>query len=241
MVDAIMSLFFELSFEVRMERSTILFIHGAWGGAWSFKEADRLLSADGFLVYRPTLTGLGERVHLTSPDIGLDTHIQDIVNVFRFEDLHDVILVGHSYGGIIISGVAERIPDRIRKMIYWDAFVPENGECAQELRPPGIAFTVRDGFAYANWETNPTPPMDVPQSNKTFTDRISICNPSVAKIQAAYVLMLRDKPSAEEARFFRFFQRAKARGWPAVTMEGDHNVMRSNPKVFVQLLLKLLP
>jgi pimeloyl-ACP methyl ester carboxylesterase len=224
-----------------MERSTILFVHGAWGGAWSFKEADGLLSVEGFHVYRPTLTGLGERAHLASADIGLDTHIQDIVNVFLFENLRDVILVGHSYGGIIISGVAEQIPDRIRKMIYWDAFVPGNGECAQELRPPGIGFEVRDGFAYPNWDTSPTPPMDVPQSNKTFTDRISIANPATAKIPAAYVLMLRDKPMAEEARFFKFFQRAKTRGWQAITMEGDHNVMRSNPKGFVQTLIKLLP
>src|SRR4051812_48262101 len=80
---------------------TFVIVHGAWGGGWAFRQVDQLLTTDGNKVFRPTLTGLGERVHLSSRDINLDTHIQDIVNVIEFEDLHDIVLVGHSYGGMV--------------------------------------------------------------------------------------------------------------------------------------------
>ena len=90
-----------------------LFVQGAWGGGWEYKKIDSLLRAKGDIPYHLTLTGLGERVHLANTEINLTTHINDIVNVFKFEDLHDVILVGHSYGGMVISGVAEQIPKRI--------------------------------------------------------------------------------------------------------------------------------
>src|SRR2546423_6798587 len=95
-------------------RPTIVIVHGAWGGAWGFRRVDSLLREKGYNVYRPTLTGLGERVHLASPDVDLSTRINDVVNMILFEDLHDVILVGHSYGGMVITGVADRVPDRIK-------------------------------------------------------------------------------------------------------------------------------
>src|SRR4029077_15089980 len=82
-------------------KPTIVIVHGAWGGRWAFRHVDELLRQKGFNVYRPQLTGLGERVHLSNPDIGLSTHIDDVVNTILFEDLHDIILVGHSYGGMV--------------------------------------------------------------------------------------------------------------------------------------------
>lgn len=109
-------------------KPTIVIVHGAWGGSWAFRKVEALLREKGFNVYRPQLTGLGERVHLARPDIGLSTHIDDVVNTILFEDLHDVILMGHSYGGMVITGVADRVPDRIRRLVYVDAFVPNDGE-----------------------------------------------------------------------------------------------------------------
>src|ERR1700704_6398122 len=111
-----------------VRKPTIVIVHGAWGGSWAWRKVDAMLREKGFNVYRPQLTGLGERVHLSRPDIGLSTHIDDVVNTILFEDLHDIILVGHSYGGMVITGVADRVPDRIRRLVYLDAFVPNDGE-----------------------------------------------------------------------------------------------------------------
>jgi pimeloyl-ACP methyl ester carboxylesterase len=98
-----------------------------------FANVDAELRAKGYNVYRPQLTGLGDRVHLARPDVGLNTHIEDVVNTILFEDLHDIVLVGHSYGGMVITGVADRVPDRIRKLIYVDALVPNDGESLMSI------------------------------------------------------------------------------------------------------------
>ncbi|MGH8314793.1 MAG: alpha/beta fold hydrolase, partial [Steroidobacterales bacterium] len=111
----------------------IVIVHGAWGGGWAFRQVDELLAGKGYKVFRPQLTGQGERVHLASTDVGLETHITDVVNMIRYEDLHDVILVGHSYGGMVITGVADRVPDRIKRLVYLDAFVPRDGESMRSL------------------------------------------------------------------------------------------------------------
>src|SRR5688500_2831076 len=113
--------------EAQQRAQTYVIVHGAWGGGWDWKQVDSVLDASGSNVYRPTLTGLGERVHLLTPAIDLTTHVTDIVNVILFENLRDVVLVGHSYGGMVISGVADRIPGRIRQLVYVDALDPNDG------------------------------------------------------------------------------------------------------------------
>jgi pimeloyl-ACP methyl ester carboxylesterase len=112
---------------------TIVFVHGAWGGGWQYTKVQPLLEGAGHTVYRPTMTGLGERVHLAGPDVGLSTHVEDIVKVLEFEDLHEVVLVGHSYGGMVIAGVADRMPERIAKLVFFDAILPEDGESVANL------------------------------------------------------------------------------------------------------------
>ena len=112
---------------------TVVLVHGAWGGGWDWRPVDRMLTARGDDVYRVTLTGLGERVHLVGPDVDLSTHIADVVNTILFEDLHDVVLVGHSYGGMVITGVADSIPHRLQALVYVDAMVPESGESVAVL------------------------------------------------------------------------------------------------------------
>src|ERR1017187_8438035 len=219
--------------------STFVFVHGAWGGGWQWKNVDLLLSADGHKVYRPTLTGLGERVHLASPDITLTTHITDIVNFILWENLHDVVLVGHSYGGMVITGVADRVPDRIKHVIYIDALVPENGESADMIHVQKTnAPPIIDGFTIPIWVVgNPPPPHDVPQSAKTFSEPITLTNQAVAgKLPATYILTVEKGQPPERDDFYRFYLRAQARGCPVHIMEGNHIVERSHPNEVVRLL-----
>ena len=120
------------------QRRTFVLVHGAWGGGWAWAAVARLLRDSGHDVYTPTLTGLGERVHLRNPEIALDTHVQDVVNVLEYERLSKVVLVGWSYGGMVVTPVAERVPERLARLVYLDAFVPEDGESLIDLMGPEV-------------------------------------------------------------------------------------------------------
>ena len=126
--------------------ANFVLVHGAWVGGWCWRDIARGLRKQGHEVFTPTLTGLGERVHLMSPGINLQAHVTDILNVLRAEELSDVVLVGHSYGGMVIAGVADAFPDRIRSMVFLDAFVPENGQALVNLLPPGAPAPKPDGY-----------------------------------------------------------------------------------------------
>jgi pimeloyl-ACP methyl ester carboxylesterase len=116
--------------------STYVLVHGGAHGGWCYASVARLLRAAGHEVYTPTMTGVGERAHLVSAGVDLDMHIRDIVAVLHFEDLRDVILVGHSYGGMVITGVADRVPERVGHLVYLDAAVPVNGESLADIAAP---------------------------------------------------------------------------------------------------------
>src|SRR5260221_7032991 len=116
--------------------ATFVLVHGAWHGSWGWKRVRKALQARGHEVFTPTLTGVGERSHLLSRHVNLDTHIDDVVNLIRWEELSDVVLCGHSYGGCVISGVADRVPDRIGALVYLDAFVLEDGQSLHDTLPP---------------------------------------------------------------------------------------------------------
>ena len=116
--------------------ATYVLVHGGGHGGWCYQRVARLLRAEGHEVYTPTLTGLGERSHLLSSSIDLDTHITDVVNTLEYENLHDVILVGHSYGGMVITGVADRASKRVGHRVYLDAATPQDGESLLDLAAP---------------------------------------------------------------------------------------------------------
>ncbi len=221
----------------------MVFVHGAWGGAWQFAKVDPLLRERGFDVRRVTLTGLGERAHLASPDIGLETHIQDVVNVILFERLQDVILVGHSYGGMVISGVADRLPERLAKLIYLDAILPDDGESALQVMGRSgdwISRMLRDGMLVPHWVAPDKPhPFDVPHPAKTFTDPIVLKNPAREKIPAVYVLTVDSGKQPAEDDFWRCAERARRRGWPVTVMEADHNPQWRQPAETAELLSSL--
>lgn len=221
-------------------KKTIVLVHGAWGGGWAFREVDRELTSDGWKVYRPTLTGQGEKVHLASPDVGLDTHINDVVNMILYEDLHDVVLVGHSYGGMVVAGVVDRIPDRIRKVIYLDACLPENGESLETVLPKRPGPPPVNGFLQPTWLKPDAPiPHDVPMTARAFTDKISLTNPAARQVPGAYILTVDKGKQPGDDSFFVCYQRAQQRGWPTIIMEGDHNVQWSEPRVLVRDLEKM--
>ena len=118
------------------ESKTFVLVHGTWLGGWSWQYVRRILERAGHDVYAPSLTGCGDRIHMTSPDVGLDTHIQDIVNIIDFENLDNVILVGHSFAGMVITGVADQRRDRIRRIVFFDALVPTEGRMSGVSRTP---------------------------------------------------------------------------------------------------------
>lgn len=116
--------------------ATNVLVHGAWDTGWSWRGVSRNLQAAGHEVFTPTMTGSGERFHLASPDVDLQTHIVDVANVLSFEDLQGVVLCGSSFGAMVITGVAEQVPQRIEHLVYLDAFVPEDGQSAADLVGP---------------------------------------------------------------------------------------------------------
>ncbi len=121
--------------------ATYVLVHGGGHGGWCYQRVARLLRASGHEVYAPTLTGLGERSHLLNPGVDLDLHIADVTAVLHYEDLRDVILVGHSYGGMVITGVADRASDRIGRLVYLDAATPVNGQSLLDVAGPIIEAT----------------------------------------------------------------------------------------------------
>lgn len=218
--------------------STIVIVHGAWGGGWAFKRVEALLRERGHAVYRPTLTGQGERVHLASAGIGLETHIQDVVNVIRFEDLRDIVLVGHSYGGMVVTGVADRVADRVRKIVYLDAFVPGDGDSLMSIVGGGAAWLKsmeKDGFVVPPWvKSGQAPPHDVPHPLKTLTDTLSLTNEAARRIPATYILTVEAGKEADD--FSPQAERARARGWRVERLQADHNPQWSAPDGLVDML-----
>lgn len=218
-------------------------VHGAWGGSWAFKKVDSLLTEKGAVVYRPSLTGQGERVHLATTDVGLTTHIKDVVNMILYEDLHDVILVGHSYGGMVVTGVADSLPGRIKKLIYLDAIVPENGESVigiQGSRADPIKKMVVNGFIVPPWVTaGKLPPKDVPHPYKTFTDSIVLTNKERLKIPTTYILTVEKGKEPKDDDFASQAERAKKKGWPILILEADHNAQWSAPEALADMLKKI--
>jgi pimeloyl-ACP methyl ester carboxylesterase len=224
-------------------KPTIVIVHGAWGGAWAFKGVEALLRQKGFEVYRPQLTGQGDRVHLARPDIGLNTHIDDVVNMILYEDLRDIILVGHSYGGMVISGVADRVPDRIKRLVYLDALVPNDGDSVNTMfgdKGDFIKQMTKGDYVVPSWvKPDQPPPHDVPQSLKTFSDPIVLKNEAARKIPATYILTVEKGKEAKDDDFFPQSQRAKERGWTMLQLTSDHNPQWSAPESLVGMLAGL--
>ena len=216
--------------------ATFVIIHGGWGGGWIFQAMARRLRVAGHEVYTPTLTGMGDRIHLAHPEIDLDAHVLDVVNMLYAEDLRDVLLVGYSYGGMVLTGVAERVPERLAHLIYLDAFVPHNGESLLDLLAPEARSVLEDSFRQSDdgWRDshdlprpwpNPIPPRLAPHPWKTFTQPLKVLSEAAAMPPRTYVRCTSDKGSGEfmGQSFALSYMRAQAAGWRILEVEGDHN------------------
>ncbi len=222
------------------EKQTFVLVHGATAGGWEWKRTGQFLTDDGHTVFRATLTGLGERMHLNSTNVDLQTHINDVVNLILFEDLHDIVLTGHSYGGMVITGVMDRVPERIKHVVFLDAAVPDDGQSLWDLfggrgmDPKRFA----DGFMQVPWvQPDAKPPHNVKQSIHCFDQPVSYKNPAAKALPVTYVAFVpKDKSAEERARTDKSWQRAVSRGWTIRTFPGGHVAQQEDPRGVATLI-----
>jgi pimeloyl-ACP methyl ester carboxylesterase len=229
--------------------STFVLVHGAWHGGWCYKRVARLLRRAGHEVYTPTLTGLGERAHLMSRAIDLGTHIDDIIGVIRCEELSDVVLCGHSYGGMVVTGVAEQIADKIRSLVYLDAFVPENGKSLFDYLPAELSEQMQTDATQngEGYKIAPIPAaafavnakdaawvdaMCVKQPLATFKQKLALSGRRVPK--RLYIFAAGWEPSPFEQFAARF---KDDRGWQFSSMPCGHDVMVDRPQELADALI----
>lgn len=219
-------------------KHTFVIVHGATGGGWDWKTVDKHLSAKGHTVYRPTLTGLGEKYHLNSPNITLTTHINDIVNMIIFERLENVVLVGHSYGGMVLTGVMDRIPQRIKHVTFVDAMVPDDGMSMIDVKPLKPNYKVIKGMIHFPWLKFIKPyPRDVIQSYKSYTEAVSYKNPAAKRLNVTFLAFVPKGMTEEKRSRDLSWQRAQERGWTIRTFKGHHVIYRYKPAEFTAELI----
>jgi pimeloyl-ACP methyl ester carboxylesterase len=229
--------------------ATFVLVHGGWAGSVVWRQLTPRLRKGGHEVHAPTLTGIGERKHLLSREINLDTHIQDVIGVIDEEDLSNIVLVGHSYGGMVISGVADRLPEKVASLVYLDAFVPENGQSLLDLLPPDRRLTTVPGEDWlvaprpsagfglkrpeviAFWETKSTP-----HPRATLTQPVRLTG-GIGRIKRkTYIL------ATEPARFTRFYDKLKNEpGWTVHTLPCTHFIQLEMPDDLTAILLGTIP
>ena len=225
----------------RSTGSSFVLVHGAWHGGWCWRRVADGLTAKGHYVSAPTLTGVGERTHLASDAVGLSTHVDDIVNEIKWKDLDGIVLVGHSYGGMVITGVAERIRERIAAIVYLDAFIPLDGQPVTALRsptatpyptsmvpaPPAAQFKINEkDLAWVSSKLTPQPA-------KTFTEPLRVTGAYQTIAKKVYVRA----PAFPQVGFDAAYQRVRAdRSWKTSEMSCGHDVMLDQPTQVIELL-----
>jgi len=227
-------------------------VHGAWSGAYSYRRVRPLLRSAGHEVFAPTLTGLGDRAHLASPQVGLSTHVRDVVNLVRYEDLTDIVLVGHSYGGMVITGAAEKLGGRIAHLVYVDAFVPGDGDSLYGLTgqtvvdidgPGGDEWAVPpvarawESDADAEWATARRRPQPV----ACMTETVTLSEPLEARPWALTYIRATADPS--ESPGSRVFQAAADHArtsprWSYHEIANDHLIPQKEPEALTKILLE---
>ena len=231
--------------------ATFVLVHGSCHGGWCWKKVSSFLSKDGHNVYTPTLTGLGERSHLVSKNIGLDTHILDIIQVLEYEDLSKVTLVGHSYGGLVIGGVAEKIPERITHLVYLDAYIPQDNKSAFDIVPGletiykeralkerGREWLVR---SYEPEEFGVTNRVDInwmdtrlsPMPWHTHDQPIRITNPKAKRLPKSYI-------SCTQFGDSQFKAQKSPADWDYHELSKGHDAMIIVPNELAQLLQTMI-
>ncbi len=231
-----------------MQAPTFVLVHGAWHGGWCWRRVADLLTASGHKVYAPTLTGLGERSHLMRRDIGLATHVADVVNLIRWERLSEVVLVGHSYGGMVVSAAAEEVEAALAALVFVDAFVPENGQSLFALTAPAT----REAIAAAAERGEPVPPrpaaffhvneqdrawvdaLCTPQPLATLQDKVALTGTRERVAKKTYVrARLYPNPAFDAA----FATLSADPAWRMYEVPCGHDVMVDMPERLTEILL----
>lgn len=233
--------------------ASVVLAHGAWSAAWAWKKMRPLLRAAGHEFFSPTYTGLGHRAHLLAPTIDLSTHIEDVVSVLEFEDLTDVTLLGHSYGGMVATGVADRVRGRIARVVYIDAFAPKDGQSLFDLVGPKAEANMRAGAAKdgEGWKLpiNPMPPDTSaedkawagprrrPQPIRTFEEKIRL----ESKEPPPPRHFIYAKKYGPGDVFRQFAERARSEpGWSCYEIDASHNPHITCPDVLMNLLTQIM-
>lgn len=234
--------------------SVYVLVHGAWHGSWCWKRVRKALQAHGHEVFTPTLTGVGERSHLLSPQVNLETHIKDVMNLIRWEELSDVVLCGHSYGGCVVSGVADRVPDQIGALVYLDAFVLEDGRSLHDDLPPDQRAGQLEAVKLRGegWKVPPIPAaaFNVNAKDAAWMDRQCTMQPLATFQQPLRLSGRLDSvknvtfilaTGYDGSPFMPSYERAKAKSWKTLTVPCGHDVMLDMPEELTTILLNAAP
>ncbi len=237
----------EWEFHSRASGTTFLVAHGAWSAGWAWKKMHPLMAAAGHRLVTPTYTGLGEREHLATPSIDLETHIQDLLGVIKYEQLEHFVLVGHSYGGMVATGVADRVPERISRLVYLDAFVPTDGQSLFDLVSPASAQRMREGARSRDgWRVPPNPfPPDTSPEDASWIQAFRLPHPvrtletplklhlGDTRIPRSYIYCTRTNP---EDPFRPFADRARREHWTYHEIDASHSPHITAPASLLALL-----
>jgi pimeloyl-ACP methyl ester carboxylesterase len=227
--------------------ATFVLVHAAWHGTWCWQRVARLLRSNGHEVFAPALTGLCERSHLLTPAVDLDTHILDVVNEMKWQGLNDVVLVGHSYGGMVISGAAEKMEKAIASFVMLDAFMPESGQAVVDI----VSVPVRDGILAAQRAGASTLPARsaaafnvnekdrawvdaqcTPQPLRTFLQKLPLTGARERIANKAYI-----RATGYESPYFdRGLAAARQKGWRTYEVPCGHDVMIDQPERLTEIL-----
>jgi pimeloyl-ACP methyl ester carboxylesterase len=236
--------------------ATFVLVHGSMHGGWCWKRVAPLLRAAGHDVFTPTLTGLGERVHLAHPDVDLDTHIRDVLGVLEYEDLREVVLIGHSYGAMVITGVADRMPERIDHLVYLDGAMASDGQAVLDLFPPEWGASRRAHVEAAGEGWRLLPPVDLtvwgiaqgdvawvraklaPQPFKTFIQPLGLMSAAGFEGSKTFIACLEAPPAPW--RDAMIDQVRAGHDWRYRELATGHDAMITAPRALTELLLEII-
>ena len=235
--------------------STYVLVHGAWHGGWCWQRVASRLRAAGHQVFTPTLTGVGERVHLAHPGVNLTTHVTDVLNVLRYEDLSDVVLVGHSYAGMVITGVVAEMPERVAHLVYLDAFLPRPGQSLHDLVAPEAVAAQREAAEREGdgWRVPPfvsifglTDPADLewaspkftPHPLATLTDKLNYTAPLEDRPFSRTYILATAPARPHFAAAYNSIEHHPA--WRVENIATGHDIMLTRPEELTQILLRLV-
>jgi pimeloyl-ACP methyl ester carboxylesterase len=230
--------------------ATFVLVHGAWSGGWCYGKVAALLRARGHRVFTPTLTGQGERTHLLSAGVNLTTHINDVAGVFDYEGIENAVLAGHSYGGMVVTGVADRIPARVAALVYLDAFLPENGQSLFDINiPANTQRFVADAGDFGGIAV-PAPPaafFNVNAADAGRVDRLATPFPMAAMAERLVLtgahkavrkhVYVHGTILPRESPFKPFYERVQDDpAWTAHALACGHHVMLDLPEKTAEIL-----